>query len=169
MTKTEVEEGFNLKADEMTRAGLVFGHRASRTHPKMIPYISGKKNTVQIIDAEKTLEKFKEALQFIKEIISQNKTILIVGTKIQIRGLVENFAKECGLPFVNERWLGGTFTNFETLKKRIDYFKDLENKKASGELEKYTKKERAGMNEELRILGIKFRGIKNLEKTISEK
>jgi len=88
----------------------------------------------------------------------------LIGTKIQIKDLVKQTAQECQLPYVNERWLGGTITNFETIKKRITYFKDLENKKKMGELAKYTKKERAKIDKELKDLEVKFEGIKNLEK-----
>jgi small subunit ribosomal protein S2 len=163
MAKTKKIE-FKLDPEEMVQAGLHFGHRTSRVYPKMKPYIYGVRNTVHIIDLEKTVEKFREALKFIQELISENKILLLVGTKIQTKDLVESIAKECNLPYINERWLGGTFTNFETIKKRIEYFKDLEKKKAEGELEKYTKKERAKIDQELRGLRLKFGGIKNLER-----
>jgi len=158
------EVDFKLDTEEMAQAGVHFGHRTSRVHPKMKPYLYGVRNTVHIIDLEKTKEKFEEALKFIQELISENKILLLVGTKIQVKDLVKEIAKDCGLPYVNERWLGGTFTNFETLKKRIEYFKDLEKKKAEGELEKYTKKERAKIDQELRDLERKFGGIRDLEK-----
>lgn len=155
---------FQLDIEEMAKAGLHFGHRTSRLHPKMKPYLEGVRNTVHIIDLEKTKEKFIEALKFIQEIISQGKVLLLIGTKIQVKNLVKEMAGECSLPYVNERWLGGTFTNFEIMKKRIEYFKDLERKKKEGELEKYTKKERAKIDQELSKLEIKFGGLKNLEK-----
>jgi len=165
---TEEKQGkkdeFNLDPKEMVRAGLHFGHRTSRIHPKMKPYIFGVRNTVHIIDLEKTAEKFKEALQFIKKLISENKVLLFVGTKIQIRKLVKDVAKACDLPCITERWLGGTLTNFKTIKKRIEYFKEMEEKKKKGEFEKYTKKERAKIDQELKNLELKFGGIKNLEK-----
>jgi len=163
MEKIEKQE-FNLDVEEMAKAGLHFGHKTSKIHPKMEPYLYGVRNTIHIIDLEKTKEKLEEALNFIKNLISENKTLLIVGTKIQVKDLVKNMAKDCSLPYINERWLGGTFTNFEVIKKRIDYFKDLEKKKTEGQLEKYTKKERAKIDQELRDLEIKFGGIKNLEK-----
>lgn len=163
--KTKIKEtDFNLNPEEMAQAGLHFGHKTSKVHPKMKPYISGVRNTIHIIDLEKTAEKLKEALKFIQETIAENKSLLIVGTKVQVKGLVENTAKDCGLPYVVERWLGGTFTNFDTIRKRLDYFKNLEKRKEAGELEKYTKKEKAGFDEELRNLDIKFSGVKDLEK-----
>jgi len=153
---------FKIDTDEMARAGLHFGHKTSKCHPKMKPFLYGARNDVHIIDLEKTKEKLEEVLKFIQELISENKTLLLVGTKIQIKDLVKEIATECGLPYVSERWLGGTLTNFETILKRLNYFKDLEKKKAGGELEKYTKKERAKFNQELQNLEIKFEGIKDL-------
>jgi len=163
MTKTKEAE-FKLDTEEMARAGLQFGHKSSKIHPKMMPYLSGVRNTVHIIDLEKTKEKLEEVLKFIRELISENKILLLVGTKIQIKELVKNTALELNLPYVNERWIGGTFTNFGAVRKRIEYCKELERKKREGELEKYTKKERAKFDEELNDLETKFGGIKNLER-----
>jgi len=157
------KDEFKLKPDDMTEAGLHFGHRTSRVHPKMKPYIFGNRNKVDLIDLERTAEKFKQALEFIKEIVSENKTLLLIGTKIQIKDMAQSFAKECDLPYITERWLGGTFTNYKTLKQRIEYFKELEEKKKKGELEKYTKKEKAKIDKELSDLETKFGGIKNME------
>ncbi|PJA84910.1 MAG: 30S ribosomal protein S2, partial [Candidatus Nealsonbacteria bacterium CG_4_9_14_3_um_filter_37_13] len=163
--KQKIEKtDLKLDTEEMARAGLHFGHKTSRVHPKMMPYLAGVKNTIHIIDLEKTKEKLAEALKFIQQLISENKILLIVGTKVQVKDLVKSMAQELALPCVTERWLGGTFTNFETIKKRIEYFKDLEIKKKEGELEKYTKKERAKIDQELRDLEIKFGGIKDLER-----
>jgi small subunit ribosomal protein S2 len=161
---SQPETDFNLDIEEMARAGLHFGHRISRLHPKMTPYLAGVRNTIHIIDLEKTKEKLAKALRFIQQLILENKILLIVGTKIQVRDLVKNMAQEFSLPYVIERWLGGTLTNFETIKKRIEYFKDLERKKKEGELEKYTKKEQIKIGQELRELEKKFGGIKNLER-----
>lgn len=164
-TKKKIKkEDFGVDLEEMTKAGLQFGHRTSRIHPKMKPYLYGARNTVHIIDLEKTVEKFKEALGFIKKLISENSNLLFIGTKIQVKDLVKDIAEECELPYVNDRWLGGTFTNFSTIKKRIEYFKELEKKKETGELGKYTKKERGDIDKELKKLEIKFGGIKSLEK-----
>jgi len=153
---------FNLDLKEMIKAGLHFGHRTSRINPKMKPYISSVRNAVHIINLEKTIDCFEQALKFIQDLVSQGKIILFVGTKIQSKDLVKEAAEECKLPYINQRWLGGTFTNFKTLKKRIDYFKELEEKKKKGELAKYTKLERIRMDDELKNLEIKFGGIKNM-------
>jgi small subunit ribosomal protein S2 len=158
------KKDFGINVDEMEKLGVQFGHRTFRIHPKMKPYLVGSRNGIHIIDLNQTAKKLEEALKFIYNTITDGKILLLVGTKIQIKDLVENIAKECGLPYVSERWLGGTFTNFETMQKRIQLFKDIEKKKKEGGLEKYTKKERAKIDEELKEYEIKFGGIKNLEK-----
>ena len=160
----EKKADFKIDLEEMAQAGLHFGHKASKIHPKMMPYLAGVRNTIHIIDLEKTKEKLEEALKFIQQLVLENKILLIVGTKVQVKGLVEAFAQELVLPYVTERWLGGTFTNFEIMKKRIAYFKELERKKKEGELEKYTKRERTKIDEELHNLEVKFGGIRNLER-----
>lgn len=155
---------FQINSDEMAKCGVHFGHRTSSSHPKMKSYISGVRNNVNIIDLEKTAERLEAALKFIQDLVSQNKILMIVGTKIQVKGLVKETGQELDLSYVNERWLGGTLSNFSVIKKRIDYFKDLEKKKAEKELEKYTKKERADIDQELRKLEIKFGGLKKMER-----
>ena len=150
--------------EEMTKAGLHFGHKTSKTHPKMRPYIAGVRNTVHMFDLQKTKEKLGEALEYIKSLQTAGKTLLLVGTKIQIKNLVKETAVACSLPYVSERWIGGTFTNFGTITKRIEYFRDLEQKKQAGELEKYTKKEQLDIAEELKNLELHFGGVKNLSR-----
>ncbi len=152
----------NLKTEEMAEAGLHFGHRTSKVHPKMKPYIEGVRNTIHILNLEKTKEEFEKTLKYLQETVSEGKLVLFVGTKIQFKQIIKDAAEEMGMPYIAGRWLGGTFTNFNTLKKRIEYFKELESKKSKGELEKYTKKERADMDKELKDLEIKFGGVKNM-------
>jgi small subunit ribosomal protein S2 len=164
MTKKEKKSEIKINTEEMAQAGLHFGHKTSKINPKMTPYLAGIRNSINIIDLEKTAEKMKEALDFIQEIVSEGKILLLVGTKVQVKELLKNTAEECGLPYVSERWLGGTFTNFETIKKRIEYFKDLESKRKSGELEKYTKKEKAIFDREIKGLQMRFGGIKSLNR-----
>ena len=158
------KEKFNINIDEMMKAGVQLGHQTSRINPKMQPYLSGVRSRTHIIDLEKTKEKLAEALEFIQSIISENKVLLLVGTKIEAKALIKSVAEDCSLPYVSERWLGGTFTNFDAILKRIDYFKELERKKAAGELEKYTKKERTGIEEEIKKMEIKFGGIREIKK-----
>jgi len=154
----------NIDTEEMMKLGVQFGHQTSRINPKMQPYISMVKNRVHIIDLEKTKEKLAAALEFIQGLVAEGKVLLLVGTKIEAKSLIKSVAQECGLPYVSERWLGGTFTNFDAILKRIDYYKELERKKAAGELEKYTKKEQAGMEEEIKKMGVKFGGIREMKK-----
>jgi len=153
-----------VSVDDMAKAGVNFGHRISKLHPKMKQYVLGIKNNVHNFDLEKTAKELEKALGFISKLVSEGKTVLFVGTKIQLRNMVKSAAEDCEMPYVTERWLGGTFTNFETISKRVTYFKDLEKKKASGELDKYTKKERLNFDRELESLRIKFEGIKNMTK-----
>jgi len=152
-----------LDLEEMIQQGIHFGHSPSKLHPDMEPYLYGIRNTINIIDLEKTAEKLKEALKFIKKLVEEDKDILVVGTKIQVQDLTEEFAEECGFSYVNERWIGGTFTNFDNISKRIDYLKDLEKKQEEGEFEKYTKKEKAEKQEEISKLRKKFGGLKEME------
>ena len=160
MDKTDIK----LSIDDMAKAGLNFGHRVSKLHPKMKQYVAGIKSNVHMIDLEKSAKEFERALKFISKLVLEGKKILFVGTKIQVKELVKEAAQACKMPYVIERWLGGTFTNFETISKRVSYFKDLENKRANGEFEKYTKKERMKIDKEIESLRNKFEGIKNMEK-----
>jgi small subunit ribosomal protein S2 len=159
-----MSKDINLSIEEMAAAGVNLGHKVSKLHPKMKPYVQSIKNNVHIFDLEKTQKEFLKALDFVSKIISEGKSIIFVGTKIQLKTLVQSAAEECGIPYVTERWLGGTFTNFETIQKRVSYFKDLEKKRESGELEKYTKKERLNFDREIAKLKIKFEGVRNLPK-----
>jgi len=162
-TETAKKE-YGLSLEEMIKAGLGFGHKKSKLHPKMKDYVAKQKDKIYLIDLEKTAEKLGEALDFLKQVKQEGKTILFVGTKIAARDLVEETAKACNCPFVNERWIGGTFTNFKEIRKRINYFKELENKTKDPEFEKnYVKKERLSIQKELERMNAKFRGIKDME------
>ena len=150
--------------EEMTKAGLHFGHKTSKTHPKMRQYIAGVRNTVHMFDLAKTKEKLQKALAYIQSLRAEGKTLLLVGTKIQVKNLVKETAAACNLPYVSDRWIGGTLTNFGTIAKRIEYFRGLEQKKETGELEKYTKKEQLGIAEEMKNLELHFGGLRSLSK-----
>ncbi len=149
---------------ELLKAGVHFGHQSSRWHPKMKPYIYGVRNGVHIIDLDKTVIKLEEAQEFIKKIISQNGTILFLGTKKQVRDVIEKEAKRCGMPYITERWLGGFLTNFSTVIKLAKKYKDLLNKKEKGEFAKYTKKEQLNFEREIEKLRSVIAGVKDLEK-----
>lgn len=155
---------FVALAEEMLKAGVHFGHKKSRWNPKMKPYIFGLRNNVYIIDLEKTIKELERALDFIKDIIKNKGKILFIGTRPQSQALVEEIAKNCKMPYVVLRWVGGLLTNFSTIRKRVEHLIDLEKKKASGDFKKYTKKEQQKIDEEINKLKKKFEGIKELEK-----
>ncbi|MCX6718393.1 MAG: 30S ribosomal protein S2 [Candidatus Staskawiczbacteria bacterium] len=159
-----MSKDIKLSVEEMEKVGVQFGHKVSKLHPKMKQYISGVKNSVNVFDLEKTQKELEKALTVISKIVAEGKTIVFVGTKIQLKAIVKAGAEECGVAYVTERWLGGTFTNFETIQKRVNYFKDLERKRESGELEKYTKKERLDFDREIAKLKVKFEGVRNMSK-----
>ncbi len=148
--KYEVDESV---FDDMFKAGVHFGYSRSSRHPSMKPVIYGTKNRVEIINLERTLEHLKEAKDVIRGLALGGKTILFVGTKNEARVAVRNAADSIAMPYITERWVGGIFTNFEEIKKRVARMKDLADKKAKGELDKYTKKERLIMQwEEDRLI-----------------
>ena len=149
---------------KMFEAGLHFGHRHSRKHPKMEPFIYGVRNTVDIIDLLQTKEYLKKALDYLKQKKKENALILFVGTKVSARALVKELADEPGIPYVTERWLGGTLTNFKVISQRIKYLKEMEEKREKGELEKYKKKERIVINKKLERIEKKMGGLRNLVK-----
>lgn len=148
--------------EEMLKAGVHFGHRTSKWNPKMKPYIFGSRNNVHIIDLEKTQQALKKTLEFISQLKEKENTLLFVGTKISAKEIIRQTAEETKMPFVAERWLGGTLTNFQTISKRLEHFRDLEKRKKEGALEKYTKKERHEFDVELNKLEGQFGGIKKM-------
>lgn len=152
------------QVEEMINAGVHLGHRASKLHPRMEPLVVGLRNTIHVIDLEATAKYLDRALAFIAQLQKDGKSLILVGTKPPLRPLVKQIADEAGLPYVIERWLGGTFTNFPVIHSRVKYYLDLKGKKASGELEKYTKKEVAQFEKELADLQKKFEGISHMEK-----
>lgn len=141
---------------EMLKSGVHFGHQKRRWHPKMKPYIYTIRGGVQIIDLEKTADKLQAAGDFISKTVSQGGKILFVATKRQAQALIKKCAQETKMPYVVERWLGGTLTNFDNISKLVHHLKDLRKKKEQGELSKYTKREQMQFNKE----------IENLEKIV---
>ncbi len=150
--------------EEMLKAGMHFGHRTSKWHPKMEPFIFTSRKGVHIIDLAKTKKKLEQALNFIQQSIKEGKIILFVGTKMQVKKPLKRIADETGMPYVSERWLGGTLTNFFVIKNLIKKYKDLLERKQTGKLEKYTKKERHDFDQEIAKLEIKVGGLVNLTK-----
>ncbi len=149
---------------EMLKAGVHFGHQRSRWHPKMEPYIFGLRNGVHVIDLDKTLEQLNIALAYVQTLAAQGKVILFVGTKRQARELVKAAAEDCGMPYLTERWIGGLLTNFEEFKRRMKKYKSITEMFATGEIEKYTKKEQVSFKKQIEKMEKYLAGLVNLEK-----
>lgn len=150
---------------ELLKSGAHFGHTTSRWNPKMKPYIFTVRNNIHILDLEKTKKALEKAAKFAKEASGRGVTILFVGTKRQSKEIIKKTAEAAGMPYVNVRWLGGTFTNFKTIQRTIRKLEKLENLKATGELqERYTKKERLLIEREIEKLKKLFEGIQNMKK-----
>ena len=167
--KDNVMEKFKLNfstaevnMEKLLKAGAHFGHNKSHKDPRMERYIFGVKRGINIIDLEKTEAELKKTLEFVKSIVAEDKKILFVGTKKQAKTMVEAAARECDMPFVSERWLGGTFTNFGVIKKRTQYLRESQERLSSGGFDKYTKLEKLKKTEELEKLEKKMGGIKNM-------
>ena len=147
----------------LLEAGAHFGHKTSRWHPKMAPYIHSKRQDAHIINLEKTVEGLEKALPKITEIAKNGKKILFVGTKKQMKALVKELAEASEMPYVTTRWVGGTLTNVETVNRQIKKLKDLERRMASGELEnRYSKLEVQRFQEEIDLLNERYGGIKEM-------
>ncbi len=145
-------------------AGAHFGHKTSRWHPKMAPYIHSKREGVHIIDLTKTVESLEEVLPFITKTVASGKQVLFVGTKRQAKDIVKAAALESQMPFVTERWLGGMLTNKKTIGERIKHLKDLEVRMAAGAIDaKYNKLEVQRFQEEIDQMNHLYGGIKDLD------
>jgi len=150
--------------EEMLKAGMHFGHLASKWHPKMEPFIFGQRKGVYVINLEKTQRLLEEALLFIEQLSSENKTILLVGTKDQVKDRLAAKARELNLPYIQNRWLGGTLTNFSIIKKLINKYLDLKEQQAAGKLAKYTKREQLDFSRQIEKLEKMVGGISTLKK-----
>ena len=147
----------------LLEAGAHFGHKTSRWHPKMAPYIHSKRADGHIINLEKTVEGFEKALPKVTETVKAGKKVLFVGTKKQLKDVVAEAAKSVDMPYVTVRWVGGTLTNVETVNRQIKKLKDLERRMASGELEnRYSKLEVQRYQEEIDLLNERYGGIKEM-------
>lgn len=151
-----------VSLDELVRAGAHFGHQSRRWNPKMKPFLYGIKDGVHVFDLAKTKEKLTEALEFIRTSSKEGKSILILGTKKQAKEKVAEVAKEAGCLYVNERWLGGTFTNFDQIRKSTTKLADMKKKMAEGEYKSFTKKERLLLEREIARLERFFGGIADI-------
>ena len=150
--------------DEMLKAGMHFGHKTSKWHPKMEPFIFGAKNGIHIINLAKSQKMLEEALAYISKLAEEQKIILFVGTKNQVKKPLKEMAKENNMAYVSERWLGGTLTNFPIIRQLIKKYKDLNEKMQAGKLERYTKKERLEFEREIERLEKRVGGMVNMNK-----
>jgi small subunit ribosomal protein S2 len=155
----------DLSLLDLLQSGAHFGHKTSRWNPKMKPYIFTTRNDIHILDLEKTKRGLLKAATAAADITAKGGTILFIGTKRQSRDIVKKQALECGMPFINVRWLGGTFTNFKTIQKTVRKLEKLHELKTSGDLEtRYTKKERLLIEREIEKLEKLFEGIKGMRR-----
>jgi small subunit ribosomal protein S2 len=147
---------------QMLEAGVHFGHQTRYWNPKMAPFIFGHRNKIHIINLEKTLAMYQEALKFARQLAANRGTLLFVGTKRQARDIVREEAQRCQMPFVDHRWLGGMLTNFKTVKQSIKRLKEMELMQQDGTFDRMSKKEALGLQREMEKLHRSLGGIKEL-------
>ncbi|MHB8917316.1 MAG: 30S ribosomal protein S2 [Desulfocucumaceae bacterium] len=153
-----------ISMKQLLEAGVHFGHQTRRWNPKMAPYIFTDRNGIYIIDLQKTVRKVEDAYEFVKSLSGSGETILFVGTKKQAQEAVKEEAERCGMFFVNQRWLGGMLTNFQTIRRRIDRLHELERMETSGRMNLLPKKEVAELMHEKERLTKFLGGIKDMRK-----
>ena len=149
---------------DLVEAGVHFGHRASRWNPKMKPYIFGRRNLIHIVDVRETVRGLLRAKKYLKDVAARNGTILFVGTKRQAGDTVAREADRCKMPYVNERWLGGTLTNFRTIRSRLGRLEELEQIRGGEELAKYSKKAQSALNREYRKMFRNLNGMRSMSR-----
>ncbi len=153
-----------ISMKQLLEAGVHFGHQTRRWNPKMAPYIFTDRNGIYIIDLQKTVRKVEEAYEFVKGLAENNETILFVGTKKQAQEAVKEEAERCGMFYVNQRWLGGMLTNYQTIRQRIDRLRELEKMEEDGRMSLLPKKEVAGLMHEKERLTKFLGGIKDMRR-----
>jgi small subunit ribosomal protein S2 len=147
---------------QLLETGVHFGHRARRWNPKMRRYIFTERNGIHIIDLQQTVVAIEEAYRLTRDIVSEGGTVLFIGTKRQAQETIEAEARRCGMPFMNQRWLGGTLTNWRTIRERIQHLKNLEARRDRGEFELVTKKEALMFTREIEKLNERLGGIREM-------
>ncbi|MCA8953004.1 MAG: 30S ribosomal protein S2, partial [Planctomycetes bacterium] len=151
-----------VTAQELIDAGVHYGHQASRWNPKMRPYIHGKRHKIHVINLEETIRGLYRATHFLRQLAGTGAQIMFLGTKKQIRPVVEAESRRCTMPSVTERWIGGTLTNFSTVRERLGRLVELEQLEASGAIEKYKKKDQATMRREMKRIRRNLEGVRDL-------
>lgn len=153
-----------LPMKSLLEAGVHFGHRTPRWNPRMKQFIFTQRNGIHIIDLQQTMSRLEQAYQIVRDNVAEGGAILFVGTKKQAQETVQQEAVRCGMPFVSTRWLGGTLTNFRTIRARIDYMLRLEERQAMGELDKLPKKEALLLTRELAKLEMRLGGLRDMKR-----
>lgn len=153
-----------LPMKSLLEAGVHFGHRTRRWNPRMKPFIFTQRNGIHIIDLQQTMSRLEEAYKVVRDMVAEGGMILFVGTKKQAQETVQQEAVRCGMPYVNDRWLGGTLTNFRTIRARADYMIRLEERQAMGELDKLPKKEALLLTRELGKLETRLGGLRDMKR-----
>lgn len=152
-----------VSLDDLLNAGAHFGHQSRRWNPKMQEFLYGEDAGVHVFDLTKTKPLLEEALEYLTSAVSSGKSVLLLGTKKQIKEKVREIAEATGMPYVNERWLGGTFSNFEQMKRSLKKMEEMKDNMATGVYNKYTKKERLLIEREITRLERFFGGVKNIK------
>ncbi len=148
---------------QLLETGVHFGHRTRRWNPKMARYIYTERNGVHIIDLQQTVKALEITYALVRDIVAQGNRVMFIGTKRQAQETIRQEATRCNMPYVNQRWLGGTLTNWRTIKERIDHLKDLEARREAGEFDLLTKKESLMRDREIEKLNIRLGGIRDME------
>ena len=159
---TQLQEETQVTMKALLEAGVHFGHQTKRWNPKMRPYIFGDRSGIHIIDLHHTAQLLDEAQQFLADVVSKNGKVVFVGTKKQAQEIVEQEALRCGMFYINRRWLGGTLTNFRTIRSRLEYLRTLERQQLSGELRALPRQEMMSKEQELEKLLRTLGGLKSL-------
>ena len=154
----------NITMKALLEAGVHFGHRTRRWDPKMKPFIFTERNGIHIVDLQQTIVRLEEAYNQVRDTVSEGGTLLFVGTKKQARENLAAAAEDCGMPYVNERWLGGTLTNWQTIKQRISYLLELEQRRDTGDFERLPKKEALKLEQLIEKLNRRLGGLKNMSR-----
>ena len=153
----------SISLKELLEAGVHFGHQTKKRNPKMKKYIYNERNGIHIIDLQQTIKLFDEASRFMSNIAAQGRTVFFVGTKKQAQDAIAEEAERAGMPYVNQRWLGGLLTNFVTLKKSMKKFKELQKMKLDGDFEHFSKKDASKLEKKYKKMDKLFQGIKDME------
>jgi small subunit ribosomal protein S2 len=164
MQKAESKKGDDTVVEKMFKVGAHYGYSKTRRHPSVSPYIYAVKNKVDIINLEKTEELMNRAVEYVRVLGAQNKVILFVGTKPEAKEAVKEIAESLGMPYITERWIGGTLSNFTEIKKRIAELENYQRDSVGGGLDKYTKKERLVMAKKMEKLAKYYTGLLSLKK-----